>query len=229
MIAREFPDTITGVVEKITDTARSLNKEIRVFNTALDFAEVGIVYEHPTKGSNLILVQVQLGESGIRLTCSPWYKSWKGSRIVVPNLAKDEAMEFIKKSFLPSLQDLYPKETQETGFQKDWFTRSKELLLDLWNYFLLLSKNLGLVMVWSLYFFLVGYLPNQRLYNKGNVLIRDPFVVAACDCQQVWEKEANNSELTELLRACASKYVCLGNAKASCLLQADREWIICEF
>ena len=229
MIVRDFPDTITGVVEKITDTARSLNKEIRVFNTTLDFAEVGIVYEHPTKGSNLILVQVQLNAVGVELTCSPWYKSWKGSRIVVPNLAKDEAMEFIKKSFLPSLQDLYPKQTQKTVFQKDWLTRGKELFLNLWNYFHLLSKNFGLVMVWSLYFFLIGYLPNQGPYNKERVLIRDPLDVAACDCQQVWEKEANNSELSELLRVCALKYICPGNAKASCLLQADREWIICEF
>ena len=61
MIEQEFPDTVTGVVQNITATAYSLNKEIRVFNSTSDFAELGIVYEHPTKGSNLILVQVQLG------------------------------------------------------------------------------------------------------------------------------------------------------------------------
>jgi len=57
----------------------------------------------------MLLVQVLRLAGGVQLTCSPWVKSWKGSRIVVPNLAQDEAMAFIRTVFVPALEELYPR------------------------------------------------------------------------------------------------------------------------
>lgn len=227
MIEQEFPDTVTGVVQNITATAHSLNKEIRVFNSTSDFAELGIVYEHPTKGINLILVQVQLGESGVRLTCSPWYKSWKGSRIVVPNLAKDEAMDFIRVQFIPSLKVLYPSQTlEEIKKEESWIKQHLKKLKWFGKQLTFLLDHLGIVGVWILFLILVFYLPHQK---KENALILVNSKPSACLCQDLL-KQGSEAKATEAqLEACASKYICVGNAKASCLLQAERNWSSCEF
>ena len=53
--------------------------------------------------------------------------------------------------------------------------------------------------------------------------------ISACFCQQVLEVDSVMKASEEQFKACAAKYVCEGNAKASCLLQADRQWDTCEF
>lgn len=123
MIAKQFSDSVSGVLQKINSVALSLGHQVRVFNSALDFAEVGIVFEHSTKGINLILFQVLRVNDEIRLTCSPWYKSWRGSRIVVPNLNQDEALEFIQQTFLPELEKIYQKVNPDLEINKgkSWF------------------------------------------------------------------------------------------------------------
>jgi hypothetical protein len=57
MIAREFPDTVPGVVQKITSLAQTMGKGYRVFNAADNFAEVGLEFENPGKESNMLLIQ----------------------------------------------------------------------------------------------------------------------------------------------------------------------------
>lgn len=113
MIAKEFSDSVTGILQKINFVAHSLGYQIRVFNSTFDFAEVGIVFEHSIKGVNLILLQVLQVNEEVRLTCSPWFKSWKGSRIVVPNLNRDEAFDFIQKIFMPELEKAYSEMNTE--------------------------------------------------------------------------------------------------------------------
>jgi len=227
MIEQEFPDTVIGVVQKITSTAQSLNKEIRVFNSTSDFAELGIIYEHPTKGSNLILVQVQVGESGVRLTCSPWYKSWKGSRIVVPNLAKDEAMDFIRAQFIPTLKVSYPSQPiKKIKKEEGWIKLNLENLKWFGKQLISLLDNLGVVGVWILFLILVFYLPHKK---KEDVLISVNSEISACLCQDLLNQGSETKVTKAQLYACASKYICVGNAKASCMLQAERNWSSCEF
>lgn len=229
MIAQEFPDSVSGVVQKITTLTQNLGKEVRVFNSSSQFAEVGIVFEHPTKGSNLILVQALKVGEGVQLTCSPWYKAWKGSRIVVPNLAKDEAMDFIRVQFIPALQELYPQSNPEPKREGDWINLLLENLKWLGKQFASLFDNLGVVGVWILFLILVFCLPNRKkdyALTSSNPPIQE---ISACFCQQALA-EVSAAKATEAqVNACTLQYICEGNAKASCLLQADREWKSCEF
>ena len=78
MIAREFQDTVPGVLDKITKLAQILGKEYRVFNSSDNFAEIGLEFQNPRKEIKILLIQVLLLEEGVQITCSPWIKSWKG-------------------------------------------------------------------------------------------------------------------------------------------------------
>lgn len=230
MIAQDFPDSISGVVQKITTLTQNLGKEVRVFNSSSQFAEVGIVFEHPIKGSNLILVQALRVGEGVQLTCSPWYKSWKGSRIVVPNLAKDEAMDFIRVQFIPALQELYPQSNQEELKKAgDWINLLLKNLKWLGKQFASLFDNFAVVGVWMLFLMLVFYLPNrekEQALTSSRTTIQE---ISACFCQQAWDKGSVVKATEAQLIVCATKYICVGNAKASCLLQSEREWSGCEF
>ena len=119
MIAREFQDTVPGVLDKITKLAQILGKEYRVFNSSDNFAEIGLEFQNPRKESNMLLIQVLLLEVGVQITCSQWIKSWKGSRIGVPNLAQDEAMEYIQLVFIPRLEEMYSSETPQPVTQRN--------------------------------------------------------------------------------------------------------------
>ena len=230
MIAREFKDTITGVVQKITTLAHTMGKGYRVFNATDNFAEVGLEFDNPGKESNMLLMQAQQVAGGVQLTCSPWVKSWKGSRIVVPNLAQDEAMAFIRSVFIPALEEMYPRIAPEeqkpiqTGMQSLF-----EILNKLWNGFTSLFDNLWTVGLWVFFLFLVFYLPQSRTDLSSAIATPKNQEISACFCQQAWEKASEISATEEQLQACAAKYICAGNAKASCLLQAERQWDSCEF
>ena len=229
MIAHEFPDTVSGVVQKITALTQNLGKEVRVFNSSPQFAEVGIVFDHPTKGSNLILVQALRVGEGVQLTCSPWYKSWKGSRIVVPNLAQDEAMDFIRIQFIPALQELYPQSNLKPKQEGDWINLLLENLKWLGKQFASLFDNLGVVGVWILFLILVFYLPNrnkEHALTSSNSPIRE---ISACFCQQALAEVSATKATEAQVHACTLQYLCEGNAKASCLLQSERQWKSCEF
>ena len=229
MIAQEFPDSISGIVQKITTLTQNLGKEVRVFNSSSQFAEVGIVFEHPTKGSNLILVQALKVGDVVQLTCSPWYKSWKGSRIVVPNLAKDEAMDFIRVQFIPALHELYPQSKPELHGEGDRINLLSEIFKWLRELFMSLGDNLGVVGVWILFLILVFYLPHQKKENTVPLSNAPDQEISACFCQQALGEVSGVMATEAQVSACTSKYICAGNAKASCLLKAEREWVTCEF
>jgi hypothetical protein len=228
MIAHEFPDSISGVVQKITTLTQSLGKELRVFNSSSQFAEVGIVFEHPSKGSNLILVQALYLGDRVQLTCSPWYKAWKGSRIVVPNLAQDEAMDFIRVQFIPALLKLYPpnleprNEEEQTNLLTEFFKWLRKQ-------FVSLGDNLAVVAVWILFLILVFYLPHQSKEDTLTSSSPPSQEISACFCQQAMAEGLGSKATEAQVHDCTSKYICAGNAKASCLLQAERVWETCEF
>jgi hypothetical protein len=228
MVVQEFPDTVPGVVQKITSLAQNLGKGHRVFNATDNFAEVGLEFENPGKESNMLLMQALRVAGGVQLTCSPWVKSWKGSRIVVPNLAQDEAMAFIRTVFIPALEDLYPRIVPEE--QKPLKTGVQSLLETLnrlWRGFIPLYANLGVLGLWIFFIFLVFFLPRDR--TTVSVESKRSQSISACFCQQVLEVDTVLKVSEEQFKACAAKYVCAGNAKASCLLQVDRQWDNCEF
>lgn len=230
MIAREFQDTVPGVVQKITRLAQTLGKEHRVFNATDNFAEVGLEFENPGKESNMLLMQALRVAGGVQLTCSPWVKSWKGSRIVVPNLAQDEAMAFIRTVFVPALEDLYPLIVPEEHKPlKTGMESLLEILNRLWRGFASLYGNLGVLGLWIFFIFLVFFLPHYRDTVPGELESKQAQAISACFCQQVLEVDSVMKVPKEQFKACAAKYVCVGNAKASCLLQADRDWTSCEF
>jgi hypothetical protein len=229
MIAREFKDTITGVVQKITTLAHTLGKGYRVFNATDNFAEVGLEFDNPGKESNMLLMQAQQVAGGVQLTCSPWVKSWKGSRIVVPNLAQDEAMAFIRSVFIPALEEMYPRIAPNQVPHKTGMQYLLETLTRFWKGLSSLFDNLWTVGLWVLFIFLVFYLPQSRTDLSSAIATPQNQEISACFCQQAWEKVPEVSATEEQLQACAARYICLGNAKASCLLQADRQWDSCEF
>lgn len=229
MIAQEFPDSIPGIVQKITTLTQNLGKEVRVFNTSTQFAEVGIVFEHPTKGSNLILIQALKVGEGVQLNCSPWYKSWKGSRIVVPNLAKDEAMDFIRVQFIPALHELYPQTKPEPQGEGERINLLSEIFKWLGKQFASLVDNIGVAGVGILFLILVFYLPHQKKEGAVPSSNAPDQEISACFCQQVLGEVSGVMATVAQVSACTSKYICAGNAKASCLLQAEREWVACEF
>lgn len=230
MIVREFQDTIPGVLDKITKLARILGKEYRVFNSSDNFAEIGLEFENPSKESNMLLMQALLVEEGVQVTCSPWIKSWKGSRIGVPNLAQDAAMEYIQTVFIPRLEEMYPNEISQPVAQKNQNESSGKSQINIPNLFASLYANLGVLGLSVFFIFLVFFLPSNRA-NRLSAELKSPQnqETSACFCQQAWEKAPEVSATEEQLQACAAKYICQGNAKASCLLQAERQWDSCEF
>jgi hypothetical protein len=227
MVAREFQDTVPGVVQKITSLAQTLGKGHRVFNATDNFAEVGLEFENPGKESNMLLMQALRVADGVQLTCSPWVKSWKGSRIVVPNLAQDEAMAFIRTVFIPALEDLYPRIAAQPISDKSALQSFLELLNSIWKRFASLYANLGVLGLWIFFIFLVFFLPRSR--TTVSVEAKQSQSISACFCQQVLKGDSVLKVSDEQFKACAAKYVCAGNAKASCLLQVDRQWDSCEF
>ena len=230
MIAREFQDTVPGVVQKITSLAHTLGKGHRVFNATDNFAEVGLEFENPGKDSNMLLMQALRVAGGVQLTCSPWVKSWKGSRIVVPNLAQDEAMAFIRSVFIPALEELYPRiVSEEQKPIKNGIQSLLEILKRFWEEIPLLFNNLGVLGLWIFFIFLVFFLPRFRPTVPGELEPKQVQSISACFCQQVLEVDSVMKGSEEQFKACTAKYVCVGNAKASCLLQADRDWTSCDF
>lgn len=229
MVAREFPDTVPGVVQKITSLAQTLGKGHRVFNATDNFAEVGLEFENPGKESNMLLMQALRVAGGVQLTCSPWVKSWKGSRIVVPNLAQDEAMAFIRTVFVPALEDLYPRMAPQPIPDKSLLQSFLEILHSIWKRFTSLFANVGVLGLWIFFIFLVFILPRTRTTGLVELEPKQAQSISACFCQQVLEADSVMKASEEQFKACAAKYICEGNAKASCLLQADRDWTSCEF
>jgi len=229
MIAREFPDTVPGVVQKITSLAQTLGKGHRVFNATDNFAEVGLEFENPGKESNMLLMQALRVTGGVQLTCSPWVKSWKGSRIVVPNLAQDEAMAYIRTVFVPALEDLYPRIAPQPISDKTGTQSFLEMLNSIWKRFASLYASLGVFCLWIFFIFLVFFLPRTRTTVSGDLESIQSQTISACSCQQVLSADSVMKASEEQFKACAAKYVCEGNAKASCLLQVDRQWDACEF
>lgn len=230
MIAREFQDTIPGVVDKITKLARILVKECRVFNSSDNFAEIGLEFENPRKESNMLLIQALLLEEGVQITCSPWIKSWKGSRIGVPNLAQDAAMEYIQTVFIPRLEEMYPNEIPQPVAQINQNEPSGKSRINIPNLFSILYANLGVLGLGVLFIFLVFFLPSNRAKKLPvEVESLQKQKISACFCKQAWEKAPEITTTEEQLQACTARYICLGNAKASCLLQAERQWENCEF
>ena len=230
MIAREFQDTIPGVQDKITKLAQILGKEYRVFNSSDNFAEIGLEFESPRKESNMLLIQVILVEEGVQITCSPWIKSWKGSRIGVPNLAQDEAMEYIQTVFIPRLEDMYLNEKPQPVAPRNQNETLVKSQLKIQNLFASFYANLGVIGLSVFFIFLVFFLPSNRA-KKLPAEFESPQnqEISACFCQKSWEKAPEVTANEEQLQACTAKYICLGNAKASCLLQAERQWENCEF
>jgi hypothetical protein len=229
MIAREFQDTVPAVVQKITTLAHTLGKEHRIFNATDKFAEIGLEFENPGKESNMLLIQTQQVADRVQVTCSPWVKSWRGSRIVVPNLAQDEAMAYIRSVFIPALEDMYPRIAPNQVPLKTGMQYLLETLTRFWKGLSSLFDNLWTVGLWVLFIFLVFYLPQSRTDLSSAIATPQNQEISDCFCQQAWEKVPEVSATEEQLQACAARYICLGNAKASCLLQADRQWDSCEF
>jgi len=229
MIAREFQDTIPGVQDKITKLARILGKEYRVFNSSDNFAEIGLEFENSHKGSNMLLIQALLLEEGVQITCSPWIKSWKGSRIMVPNLAQDAAMEYIQTVFIPRLEEMYLYEKPQPVASKNQNESSSKSRINIPNLFSSIFDNLGIIGLGVFFIYLVFFLPSNRANRFPAVEPSQNQEISACFCQQVWEKVPEVTATEEQLQICTDKYICLGNAKASCLLQAERKWEKCEF
>jgi hypothetical protein len=229
MVAREFPDTVPGVVQKITSLAQTLGKGHRVFNATDNFAEVGLEFENPGKESNMLLMQALRVAGGVQLTCSPWVKSWKGSRIVVPNLAQDEAMAFIRTVFVPALEDLYPRMAPQPIPDKSLLQSFLEILHSIWKRFTSLFANVGVLGLWIFFIFLVFILPRTRTTGSEELESKQALSISACFCQLALDKGSVIKITEAQLNVCAAKYICVGNAKASCLLQSEREWSSCEF
>jgi hypothetical protein len=230
MIAREFQDTVPGVLDKITKLAQILGKEYRVFNSSDNFAEIGLEFQNPRKESNMLLIQVLLLEVGVQITCSQWIKSWKGSRIGVPNLAQDEAMEYIQLVFIPRLEEMYSSETPQPVTQRNQSEALVKSQLKIQKLLASLYANLGVLGLSVFFIYLVFFLPKSRTNNlPAELNPKQNQEISACFCQQAWEKVPEVSATEEQLQACTVRYICLGNAKASCLLQAERDWTSCEF
>lgn len=229
MIAREFQDTVPGMVQKITSLAQTLGKGHRVFNATDSFAEVGLEFENPGKESNMLLMQALHVAGGVQLTCSPWVKSWKGSRIVVPNLAQDEAMAFIRTVFIPALEDLYPRIAPQPIPDESGVQSLFETIKRFWKVFSSLFDNLWTVGLWVFFIYLVFFLPRSRTVVPMELESKQAQSTSACFCQHVLEGDSVIKVSEEQFKACSVKYVCEGNAKASCLLQVDRKWDSCEF
>lgn len=228
MIAREFQDTVPGLVQKVTTLAHTLGKGHRVFNASDNFAEVGLEFEHQQKETNMLLLQALRVQGGVQVTCSPWVKSWKGSRMVVPNLAQDEAMAYIRTVFIPALEEMYPRiASEDQKLPKIGLQYLLETLSKFWNGLTSLFDNLWVVGLWLFFIFLVFFFP----HSQATLPVKSPQgqSISACFCQQVLSADSKMKASDVQVKSCSAKYVCVGNAKASCLLQAERAWSSCEF
>ena len=178
----------------------------------------------------MLLIQVLLLEEGVQITCSPWIKSWKGSRIGVPNLAQDEAMEYIQLVFIPRLEGMFPSEIPQPVAQRNQSETLVKSQLKIQKLLASLYANLGVIGLSVFFIFLVFFLPSNRA-NRLPAELESPLnqEISACFCQQAWDKAPEVTATEEQLQACTAKYICLGNAKASCVLQAERQWEKCEF
>jgi hypothetical protein len=87
---------------------------------------------------------------------------------------------------------------------------------------------LGVLGLWIFFIFLVFILPRARTTVPEDMESIQVQSISACFCQQVLEADSVMKASEEQFKACAAKYVCAGNAKASCLLQVDRQWDTCE-
>jgi hypothetical protein len=178
----------------------------------------------------MLLIQVLLREVGVQITCSQWIKSWKGSRIGVPNLAQDEAMEYIQLVFIPRLEEMYSSETPQPVTQRNQSEALVKSQLKIQKLLASLYANLGVFGLSVFFIYLVFFLPKSRTNNlPAELNPKQNQEISACFCQQAWDKVPEVSATEEQLQACKARYICLGNAKASCLLQAERDWTSCEF
>lgn len=230
MIAREFQDTIPGVVQKLATLTHALGHGFRVFNTSDNFAEVGMEFENSQKESTMLLIQALRVAGGVQLTFSPWVKSWKGSRLVVPNLAQNEAMAYMRTVFVPALEEMYPRiALEDEKLAKTGLQSLLEILIRFWKGLILRFDNLWTVGLWVLFLFLVFFLPQFRTIPPKAMATPKSQEISACFCQQAWEKGLAGDVIEAQRNACSAKYICVGNAKASCLLQTERDWNNCEF
>jgi len=128
------------------------------------------------------------------------------------------------------LEGMYPSETPQPVAKRN---KSETLVgpqLKIQKLFASLYANLGILGLSIFFIFLVFFLPRSRTNNLSAELeSQQNQEISACFCQQAWEKVPEVSATEEQLQACAARYLCLGNAKASCLLQAERQWDSCEF
>ncbi|MEY2706104.1 MAG: hypothetical protein RL407_2166 [Bacteroidota bacterium] len=229
MVAREFPDSVSGIFQKITAFAQSLGRVVRVFNSSENFGELGIELENPQKNDHMILVQALRVGACIQLTCSPWYKSWKGTRLDVPNLAPDEAMTFIHGTLLPTIENWYPKDSSSTNKKFSWIKLLNQTKNWIRRIFPYLVSHLWTVGVWVLFFVLILVAHRPESSPTTSTGTSDSIGITSCFCQEMWSKGSKISASAEQIKACTDTYICLGNAKASCILKAERVWEWCEF
>jgi hypothetical protein len=131
--------------------------------------------------------------------------------------------------FVPALEDLYPQMAPQPIPDKSLLQSLLEILYNIWKRFASLFANVGVLGLWIFFIFLVFILPRYRDTVPMKLESMQAQSISACFCQQVLEADSVMKVPEEQFKACAAKYVCVGNAKASCLLQSDRDWTSCEF
>jgi hypothetical protein len=139
-------------------------------------------------------------------------------------------MEYIQLVFIPRLEGMYPNEIPQPVAQRNQSETLVKSQLKIQKLFASLYANLGVLVLSVFFIFLVFFLPSNRANRlPAELESQQNQEISACFCQQAWEKIPEVSATKEQLQACTAKYICLGNAKASCLLQAERQWDSCEF
>jgi hypothetical protein len=139
-------------------------------------------------------------------------------------------MEYIQTVFIPRLEGMYPSETPQPVPQRNQRETLVKSQLKIQKLLASLYANLGVLGLSVLFIFLVFFLPGSRSNNlPAELELQQNQGISACFCQQAWEKVPEVSASEVQLQACEARYICLGNAKASCLLQAERQWDSCEF
>ena len=139
-------------------------------------------------------------------------------------------MEYIQTVFIPRLEEMYLHEKPQPVAPRNQNESSGKHRISLPNLFSSIFDNLGVIGLGLFFIYLVFFLPSNRA-NKVPAKLESPQnqEISACFCQQAWEKAPAVTATEDQLQACTDKYICLGNAKASCLLQAERQWEKCEF
>jgi hypothetical protein len=138
-------------------------------------------------------------------------------------------MAYIRTVFIPALEEMYPRIDPQPVLHKMEASARIKTQARLKSLVTSLVDNLWAVGLWAFFLFLVFYLPNTRTIFPSTIVSQPNHEISACFCQQAWEKVLDPVATEDQLSACASKYICKGNAKASCLLQTEREWNACEF